>query len=150
MILRAPSKHMIFNYKTFLLSLIFILSSNNIFANIDKLKITSNNLKIQKDNSTATFTGSVTVVFDDLKLITTKLIVFYDDVYKKKDIKKIIIPNKLKAIRNCGTEIVIANKGFFDNFTRKLTLEGDVKMQQNDNILVTDKMVYSTSFVKIN
>ena len=117
-------------------------------ASIDELKITSDNLTIQKDASTATFTGNVIVFFDNLKLTTTELIVYYAGTNNKKEISKIVIPVKLTAIKNCEKEVVIADKGIFDNSTKKLTLEGNITMQKEGNILITDKLIYSSSLTK--
>jgi len=119
-------------------------------ASTNKLKITSDTLSIKKDQSTADFSGYVTATFDDLKLITSKLTVFYTDIADKRKIKKIVIPFKLRAIRNCGKEIIIADKGIFDNLTKKLTLEGNVKIQKEGDVLVTNKLIYSVHFKGID
>lgn len=126
-----------------------------LFVNISlvsakELKITSDTLSIKKDQSTATFNGTVTVIFDDLKLITSKLTVFYTDITDKRKIKKIVIPFKLRAIKNCGEEIIIADKGVFNNLTNKLTLEGNVKIQKEADVLATNKLVYSVHFKGID
>ena len=120
------------------------LASNN------KLNITSDNLTVKKDQLTATFNGYVTATFDDLKLITSKLTVFYTDIADKRKIKKIVIPFKLRAIKNCGEEIIIADKGVFNNLTKKLTLEGNVKIQKEGDVLVTNKLIYSVHFKGID
>jgi lipopolysaccharide transport protein LptA len=114
-------------------------------TSIDQLKITSDKLTINKATSTATFLGMVTVIFDDLKLTTSALNVIYSDTDNTKEIKQIIIPGKLKVIKNCGTEVVTANSGSFDNSTKKLILKGNVRMYKEGNLLITDKMIYSSS-----
>ncbi len=119
-------------------------------ASTNELNITSDTLSIKKDQSTATFNGIVTVTFDDLKLITSKLTVFYTDIADKRKIKKIVIPFKLRAIKNCGEEIIIADKGVFNNLTKKLTLEGNVKIQKEGDVLATNKLVYSVHFKGID
>lgn len=114
----------------------------------DDLKINSDNLTIQKDKKTATFSGNVTIIFDNLKLETSKLIVFYQSTDKHNSkIKKIVIPEKLQVIRSCHTEIATADKGIYNNYTKKLTLMGNVHVQKEDNILITDKLVYSSSLL---
>ena len=119
-------------------------------AKSTNLKINSDNLTIKQDKLSATFSGSVSVIFDNLRLSTTKLIIFYTDLGPKKEIRKIVIPSKLKAIKDCGKEIIIADRGEFDNLTKKLTLEGNVKMEKEGDILVTNKLVYSSLFKSIN
>ena len=127
-----------------------ILFADVTLASSNKLEITSDNLTVKKDQLTATFNGYVTVTFDDLKLTTSKLTIFYTDITDERKIKKIVIPFRLRAIKNCGKEIIIADKGIFDNLTKKLTLEGNVKIQKEGNILATNKLVYSAYFKGIH
>ncbi len=135
-----------FRYKIiFMFYCCFIFFNIAVATSMDKLKITSDNLTIQKDKSTATFTGMVTVIFEDLKLVTSKITVFYNDIEGSKEIKNIVIPYKLKAIKNCTNEVITADKGVFNNSTNKLTLEGNVYLQKEGNILITDKLIYSNS-----
>lgn len=115
-------------------------------AAIENLKITSDNLTVTKSKLSATFEGSVIVRFEDIKLTTSKLTIFYTDLTDKKEIKKIVIPVKLKAIKNCGKEVIIADKGEYENSKKKLTLEGNVKMLKEGNILATNKLIYSAQF----
>lgn len=116
----------------------------------DKINIKSDHLTIQKTDLSATFKGSVVLTFDDLKLYSSTLKIYYTNTTEKKDIKEIVIPVKLKAIRNCGQEILFADSGHFDNSTKKLTLTGNVKMLKEGNVLVTDKLVYSAKFEGIS
>lgn len=140
---------MTFTHKIILIFCLQICFTHiSLATSIDELKITSDHLTIQKNQSTATFTNNVVVFFDNLKLTTTKLIIYYTDINKKKAITKIVIPEKLTAIRNCGREVVIANKGIFDNSTKKLILEGNIALQKEGNILITDKLIYSSSLKK--
>ncbi len=137
--------------KQVLIIILLSLAHNSAVASMpDNLKISSDSLAIKQDELSATFSGSVLVIFDNLRLTTSKLIVFYTDISQKRDIRKIVIPSKLKAIKDCGKEIVIADRGEFDNITKKLTLNGNVKMQKDGNVLVTDKLIYSANFESIN
>ena len=131
------------------LFIIYVMCINITHSYASKLNITSDNLRIQNDNLTASFSGNVKLVFSDFELFTTKLIVVYSDTSNKKDIKKIIIPTQLKAVRLCNGEIIIADSGEFDNLMKKLTLEKNVRMLKDGNTLVTDKVVYSSYFKKI-
>lgn len=134
------------------LILIFIITlqiCRNISAN-DKINIKSDYLTIKKTDLSATFQGSVVLTFEDLKLYSSILKVYYTDISEERDIKEIIIPTKLKAIRNCGQEILFADSGHFDNSTKKLTLTGNVKMLKKGNVLVTDKLVYSAKLERIS
>ena len=116
----------------------------------DKINIKSDNLTIQKTDLRSIFKGSVVLTFDDLKLYSSKLKIFYTNTAEKKDIKEIVIPVKFKVIKNCGQEILFADSGYFDNSTKKLTLKGNVKMLKEGNVLVTDKLVYSAKFEGIS
>ncbi|MDG1436659.1 MAG: LptA/OstA family protein [Rickettsiaceae bacterium] len=119
------------------------------FANpFDNLKIHSDHLTIQKDTSMATFSGNVIVHFEDAILTTSKLIVYYTSINNSQKITKIVIPGKLKALKDCGKEIIIADEGMFNNVKKQLTLKGNVTSQTEDNILITDKLIYSSSLTK--
>ncbi|MDP4708525.1 MAG: hypothetical protein NWS20_00765 [Rickettsiaceae bacterium] len=137
---------MIFIYKSILVLLIYVISASAAQAtSIDQLKITSDKLSINKAKATATFSGMVTVIFEDLKLTTSLLNVIYSDTDDTKEIKQVIIPGKLKVIKNCGAEVATANSGYFDNSTKKLTLKGNVRMYKDGNVLITNKLIYSSS-----
>lgn len=116
----------------------------------DKLNIKSNNLTIKKVDLSATFEGSVILTFDDIKLYSSKLKIFYTDATDKRDVKEIIIPVKLKVTKNCGQEILFADSAHFDNSIKKLTLTGNVRMLKEGNVLVTDKLIYSAKFKSAN
>lgn len=137
------------NYITLILLFVVILQTYAIKAD-DKINIKSDHLIIKKADLSATFKGSVVLTFDDLTLYSTVLKIYYTDTSTKKDIKEIVIPAKLKAIRNCGQEILFADSGHFDNSTKKLTLTGNVKMLKEGNVLVTDKLIYSAKFEGIS
>lgn len=133
------------------LTLIFVITLHAFFISADnKVNIKSDSLTIKKTDLSATFKGAVVLTFEDLKLYSLILKVYYTDATEKKDIKEIIIPTKLKAIRNCGQEILFADSGYFDNSTKKLMLTGNVKMLKDGNVLVTDKLIYSAKFEGIS
>lgn len=113
------------------------LGDSNLFIKSDKLTLN------QKQQS-ATFIGNVKVYFEDMQLQTSKLIVYYEEQDSKKNITKIVIPTSLTAIKECEDEIVIADHGVYEILESKLTLTGNVKMQRNDHVLATLKMVYFT------
>ena len=107
---------MIFKHKLLSLFYFYILFVNVTFANpFDNLKIHSDHLTIQKDTSMATFSGNVIVHFEDAILTTSKLIVYYTSINNSQKITKIVIPGKLKALKDCGKEIIIADEGMFNN-----------------------------------
>lgn len=133
------------------LTIIFIIAiqASATTAN-DKINIKSDHLTIKKDDLSATFYGSVILTFNDIRLYSSTLKIHYTNNSDKKNIKKITIPKKLKAIKNCGQEVLFADSGYFDNSTKKLTLIGNVKMLTEGNVLVTDKLVYSAKLKQIS
>jgi lipopolysaccharide export system protein LptA len=135
----------------FLIFLLLIFVSLALKAN-DKIQITSDNLTLNKKDLSATFEGNVRVFFEDQAVSTNKLIIYYSDLGPKREIVKIIFPTKIKAIKNYKNgviDVVVADSGEFDNLAKKLTLIGNVQMQKDDNVLVTDKMVYSAKLKSI-
>jgi len=111
--------------------------------------ITSDSLNVDNNNFTANFKGKVTVLFDDIILKTDYLKIYYTDNNSKKSITKIEIPGNLKAIKKLNNEVVTANSGEYIVALQKLTLKGNVNLQRDKYILVTDKMVYFTKFQSI-
>lgn len=135
----------------FLIFLLLIFTSPALKANA-KIQITSNNLTLNKKDLSATFEGNVRVFFEDQAVSTSKLIIYYSDLGPKREIIKIVFPTRIQAIKNYKNDvidIIVANSGEFDNLLKRLTLIGDVKIQKDDNILVTNKMVYSAKLKSI-
>jgi lipopolysaccharide export system protein LptA len=122
----------------FLISLLIILASYDLRAE-DKIQITSSSLTFNKKDLTAAFEGDVKIFFEDQIILTDKLIIYYSN---KREIIKIIFPTKIKAIKTGEKIVIVADSGEFDNLAKKLTLTGKVYMQKDDNVLVTDKMIY--------
>lgn len=114
----------------------------NIVIAADNINIKSKRLSINKEDSSATFSGNVILSFQEFKLYSSSIIIYYDNDSKSQKIKKIIIPSKLKVIKNCENDIVIADHGRYNSKDKQLILEGNVNMVKNDNVLVTDKLVY--------
>ena len=120
-----------------------IFVSPTLMAN-DKVQITCDNLTLNKKDLSATFENNVRVVFEDQDISTNKLIIYYSDIGPKREIIKIVFPAAIKAIKSDknNVDVIVADSGEFDNLAKKLTLLGNVRMQKDANILVTDKMVY--------
>lgn len=115
------------------------------------LNIISDSLTISKNNQTAIFDGGVIAFFDNIKLLSTKLIIYYDaENTKQKQIKKIIIPQMVKAIKMDTNEIIVADKAEYDNETKKLILIGNVQIQKENNIISADRLIYSAKLNHIN
>ena len=80
---------------------------------------------------------------------TDYLKIYYANNDNKKSITKIEIPGNLKAIKKLNNEVVTANSGEYIVALQKLTLKGNVNLQKDKYILVSDKMVYFTKFQSI-
>lgn len=137
---------MSFDYKYTMLVTIFIciiLQRSSAIAH-DKIHIKSNYLKIDTVDLTATFYGAVVITFEELQLYCSTVTVYFTKKsQKKRDIKRIIIPTTLTVINRWGQKMFIADSGYFDNKTQNVILLGNVQILKEDNILVTDKLVYS-------
>lgn len=135
----------------FFISIIMLFVLDSLASNI---KINSDNLVVNKKDLSAIFKGNVVLKFNDMKLSTKELRVFYVYVEKEKTIKNIIIPEKLTLLVNNNDDSsptsVIADSGEFDNFTKKLTLKGNVLINQDDNLLSTDELVYKAVLESLN
>jgi lipopolysaccharide transport protein LptA len=110
-----------------------------------ELFIKSDSLNINQKKQFASFSGNVIVYLEDIQLETTNLVVYYDEINNKKSIVKILIPTSLVATTKTDDEVIMADHGEYDVLENKLTLIGSVKLLKNDNILVTDKMIYFSS-----
>ncbi len=111
-----------------------------------ELTIDSDTLDVNQVSSHAIFQGNVVVNFNDMQLRTDLIEVFYirDAKGRNSKIDKILIPGKLKAIKLCMDEVVIANKALYEVEHSKLTLTGDVILSKDGNIIKTSQAVYYT------
>ncbi len=146
---------MIFEFKNYYrILLLLIIISTPLFssgANKDYNKFSDSNIIINSDflnldnnNFSATFKGSVTIIFEDIILKTNELIIYYTNNHNKRSIEKIEIPGKLKAIKKLTNEVIVADSGKYIAVLNKLVLIGNVNMQKDKHIIVTDKMIYFT------
>ena len=134
--------------------LLLVIISNPLFSSLankdyskpsdPNITITSDSLNLDNNSLSTSFKGSVTIIFEDMILKTNDLKIYYTNDNNKRSIKKIEIPGKLKAFKKFTDEIVIADSGEYIAALSKLTLVGNVTMQKDKNILVTDKMIYFT------
>lgn len=110
----------------------------------DLIKITSDDLIIDDQTLSASFKGSVTVYFEDMVLKTDELKIHYVNNKGRKAINKIEIPGKLKAMKTTCQEVIVADRGEYSALLNELVLNGNVRMEKDNNILITDKMIYIT------
>ena len=144
---------MIFSFKNYysILFLLVIISSpmlstetngESIKLSNSNVTITSDFLNLDNNNLSATFKGAVTIIFEDIILKTNNLMIYYTNNDNKRSVERIEIPGKLKTIKKIGNEIVVADSGKYIAALNKLILTGNVNMQKDKYIVVTDKMIY--------
>ena len=123
-----------------ILILIIVSSPTLAFGDLD---ISSLNLKLNRQEKKAVFQGEVFLCFNSIKLLTSK-VVFEFTTKDNKKIAKIVMPDKIRAIKKEGgnARLVIANSGIYSPKSEKLSLTGEVVLQDKNNIIITDKMVY--------
>jgi lipopolysaccharide export system protein LptA len=148
---------MIFEFRNYCnILLLLVIISISLFSNVASAEykkfsdsdiiITSDFLNLDKNNLSATFKGSVTVIFEDIIVKTNYLIIYYTNNNNKRSIEKIKIPDKLKAIKKLTKEVIVADSGEYLALSNQLILMGNVNMQKDKHIIVTDKLIYSTRF----
>lgn len=116
----------------------------------DDLTIKSDNLMVNQKKRVAIFKGMVTLHFNDLCLRTHEIKLLYKQIDNKNTIDKIIIPNKLSAIRFIDESIIIADSAKYSASNNQLILKGNVIIQNDGNILSTNQMIYITNLNDIS
>lgn len=139
-------------YLCFFTLIIFSFSSTygNADLNLDTININSDKLGLDQEESSATFTGSVVIAFEDLALKTDNIKVLYKKGNKKNKLDTIVIPQKFVVTKSCGKEIVIADSGLYIHDKNKLILKGNVILYKDGDIITSDKAVYITKIKQIN
>tara|TARA_B100000575_G_C23073798_1_gene618523 strand:- start:953 stop:1405 length:453 start_codon:yes stop_codon:yes gene_type:complete len=127
---------------------IFILSTNIVSAEL--IKISSEELKVDRNNGKSIFTGNVHAKDNSMELWSEKLTVFYDQ--KLDNITSIIAIKNVKILR-IDFE-AYGEKAIYDSKNNELIIEGNVVVIQNENQIVGDKLTMdlenSTSIMTSN
>ncbi|WP_323738327.1 LptA/OstA family protein [Candidatus Trichorickettsia mobilis] len=121
------------------------------YGNNNNLHIHSDNVTFDKNSRTVDFSGTVIIWFDDIILKTSVLKILYKNSAKgKQAIDRIIIPNKLSALKISNQNIIIADAAVYNHQQEELTLTGNIKFIYQDHILQTEKLLYHTKLNKID
>ncbi len=116
------------------------------------IEITSNELKVERDKNLATFSGDVLAKQGEMSIKSEELIINYRDENpdkepnkpgndkKKSSIKK-IVANK-KVYFSTPTENSSSDSAVFDVEKNILTLENNITLKQDKNILTGSKLTY--------
>ena len=118
----------------FIVSLFFLLLNT---ANAKQLKITSDKLEIMRMENISIFTGKVYALEDNLEIWSEKLIVTSSK--DEKEVKEINAHGSVKILR--GELSINGNNAKYDLNSSKLVVFGEVKVVQNQNIILCDKIV---------
>lgn len=121
--------------------LLIILSASN-STNADTLKsldISSSDLVIDRQKTTASFTGNVVLCFQDIKVLGNKAIFYFEDD-KLNKIKSIKVQNNVKAKQKDGS-IILADEAIFELDLYELKLNGHVIIEKGENIMHSKEMI---------
>lgn len=118
--------------------------------NDDQIFINSDNLTYDKNANYAFFEGHVVLWFNDMILKTTSIKIYYKQSGGKNKIDRIVIPEKLSALKDKDSDVLIADKAVYSFNDSKLSLDGNVILQHAGNILKTDRLILITELKKID
>ena len=120
--------------KSFFIFLIFLFSTN---ANGKEIKITSDKLEIMRIENISIFSGNVYAYESNLKIWSDKLVVISSK--DEKTIEKIDAIYNVKILRD---ELSIyGNEAEYDLLKNTLIVQGNVKIEQNESIILCDEIV---------
>lgn len=119
-------------------------------SSLEQLFINSDNLIYDNLANSASFDGNVILWFNDMVLKTVNIKIYYKNVQGKNKIDKIIIPERLHALKHKDSDVLIADSAVYNFDKSELSLKGNVILQHEDNILKTDELVLVTELKKIN
>ena len=104
--------------------------------NADEINIKSNKLELDKSKNISIFSGKVYAWNEDFKIWSEKIVVEFDENLKKVD--NIIATEQVKIIKD--QLILHGKKGVYIPSDRKLTMSGDIKVNNDGNIIFCDKL----------
>ena len=114
---------------------LFFLFSN--LANAKQIKITSDKLEILRKDNISIFSGNVYAIENNLEIWSQKLIVLSNKDETK--IKEINAQDDVRILKN-GLSVT-GNNAKYHPSNNKLTVIGQVKVMQNENIILCDEIV---------
>ena len=118
----------------FLILLFFVFTN---VANAKQIKIASDKLEILRQDNISIFSGNVYAVENNLEIWSQKLIVLSNKDETK--IKEINAQDDVRILKN-GLSVT-GNNAKYHPSNNKLTVIGQVKVMQNENIILCDEIV---------
>jgi len=126
---------------TLLLATITSASCTSYAETLSNLHINSTDLVVDRKKMTATFTGSVVLCFQDVKLLGERVI-FYFENEAAKEIKYIYVSKNIRAVQTSDNSLLIADEAIFEMQKSELKLMGNVVIEKNDQIMRAQEMIY--------
>ena len=114
---------------------LILLYSTSSFAN--KIKIVSDKLEIVRSKNVSIFSGKVYALEDNMKIWSDELILTSSK--DEKTIKRINAKNNVKILREELS--IIGDEAVYDPLKNELTVIGEVKVSENDNIILCDEII---------
>ena len=122
----------------YILTTVFIIYLFNLSAVYSEtIKISSDNLSVERDKNISIFTGNVYAKDDKIELWSDKISIFYDET--KKGVYEIIAENNVKIVANEVTAYGNFSKYQVDN--QELFIEGDVVVLEKGNKIKSDQLI---------
>ena len=122
-------------FKNFFITFLFILFINT--ANASEIKITSDKLEIIRTENISIFSGKVYALEENLEIWSEKLIVSSNE--DETEVIEINAKGNVKILRESIS--INGNEARYDPNNNILIVFGDVKVKQNKNIVLCDKIV---------
>ena len=134
--------------KSFYIIIINLLLIINSYSN--ELKVTSENLEVDRENRISVFLGDVYAYNEDIKIWSDKLIVKFDN--EKNEIEELNAENSVKIIKEKIT--ATGDIGVYYPKSEKLNLFGNVEVIEKNNYVKCDELYLdiknSTSIMRSN
>ena len=128
-----------------ILNLLLIINSYS-----NELKITSENLEVDRENKISVFSGDVYAHNKDIRIWSEKLIVMFDNT--ENEIEQLNAENSVKIIKEEIT--ATGDIGLYYPKSKILNLSGNVEIIENNNYIKCDKLYLdiknSTSIMSSN
>ena len=121
--------------KNILFIFLVLLYSTSSFAN--NIKIISDKLEIVRSKNVSIFSGKVYALEDNMKIWSDELILTSSK--DEKTIKRINAKNNVKILREELS--IIGDEAVYDPLKNELTVIGEVKVSENDNIILCDEII---------
>tara|TARA_Y100001958_G_C21195495_1_gene522938 strand:- start:911 stop:1378 length:468 start_codon:yes stop_codon:yes gene_type:complete len=126
--------------KKFLHTIILLTAFGNEFALAENLpiEITANKMEWDKSKDQAIAEGNATASQGEKKITAKKIIASLDNT-SKKQIKSLHALGEVRFTNS--SEKATGKEAFYDLVAETITIEGEVTLKRNDNIMLGDKLV---------